>query len=1090
MRLHKFTLRVLAVLAAASFIVPVTEASRVVTIVVYEEYPWKFGDDDTTNGINLADDDEVIFNLSGNYSISDYTPTKIDPITGKLIQEHPTWNSTHHFITGGSVEFTSSANSKVSFTDGYSSPFYQQKNLSFHHLSGLTFANIVSKTENGGEAIRLGDGGNVSIRNVTDNNSTTADVVFSNVIGMTSSDSYIGVIAGKYNSTCNIDISCNGDVSFLNNQGSSGSSIIYAHQGKISICDNEDVLFQDNGNRSGTILTPKGNIELNGNDSISFINNESTAISTDAESSEITMQNNGDITFRENGAYGIHSRGNCILNNNGNITFENNGNTAIYSYSGETHITNNKNLVFKGHDNVSINSQNLVNISGNQDVTFSDNTNHCLKGNNISISGNHNVSFANNQHSPILNQTSNGAGIYLSGGICSIDHNNEVTFTGNRFSAQSSTRGAAIYVGGPVLTIESNKKITFSDNVSYDGGAIYQSNGSILFNDNGEVLFDKNQATGSGNFGGGAIKGDVNFTQNKKITFSNNKSGAGGGIFGTSTFENNGDIIFSGNAAKSTGGAINGAAMFTNNGDITFNNNTAGKSGGSAIYGGVEFKNNGNIDFKDNISHSAEGADAAIRGLYSSDNIIINANKNVSFCGNKAISESSTVSRNAYAGALSMRSEYSNTMTMQICNNAVVEFSGNGAIAHYNDSDIYAGAIYHDGTKSLTIAGNDSVTFSGNYRYWKTEESDTLHLRGIYANSTLNLSAKSGGHITINDSVYASSTVNLNADYTDAAGEPQKATGAIIFSGKTTEQQLNTILEAEGANRVARESEIKNSRTSTFYGKTTLYGGSLQVKDQAILNVNNHLTVAAGSNAEIVVSNNAALNEKYNILLEEGGNSTLKVQGASVSAGTSTSYKIEIAGSNSLELSDGASITTNTVYIKSQASLSVADTMKRGAHALAEVAEAAPLVFNTAIGAELNANLNLAGGATFEVDGACIDMNGHNITFGVTSSTEKIALLLTPGAAYEEDSLILLFANAGNVTFSADKVTGKPTGSMLTLMAADYFSGDWINENTQLIYDQGNVYVTGVNTVQIPEPTTATLSLLALAALAARRRRR
>ena len=51
--------------------------------------------------------------------------------------------------------------------------------------------------------------------------------------------------------------------------------------------------------------------------------------------------------------------------------------------------------------------------------------------------------------------------------------------------------------------------------------------------------------------------------------------------------------------------------------------------------------------------------------------------------------------------------------------------------------------------------------------------------------------------------------------------------------------------------------------------------------------------------------------------------------------------------------------------------------------------------------------------------------------------------------------------------------------------------GDYINENTTLTYDSTTkeVYLQGINKV-VPEPTTATLSLLALAALAARRRRR
>jgi hypothetical protein len=53
--------------------------------------------------------------------------------------------------------------------------------------------------------------------------------------------------------------------------------------------------------------------------------------------------------------------------------------------------------------------------------------------------------------------------------------------------------------------------------------------------------------------------------------------------------------------------------------------------------------------------------------------------------------------------------------------------------------------------------------------------------------------------------------------------------------------------------------------------------------------------------------------------------------------------------------------------------------------------------------------------------------------------------------------------------------------------AADYLKGDYVYETTALVYDGnvGCVYMVEA----IPEPTTTTLSLLALAGLCARRRR-
>ena len=56
--------------------------------------------------------------------------------------------------------------------------------------------------------------------------------------------------------------------------------------------------------------------------------------------------------------------------------------------------------------------------------------------------------------------------------------------------------------------------------------------------------------------------------------------------------------------------------------------------------------------------------------------------------------------------------------------------------------------------------------------------------------------------------------------------------------------------------------------------------------------------------------------------------------------------------------------------------------------------------------------------------------------------------------------------------------------------AADYFSSSYIDENTKLVWNkEGSLVLTGLVTDVIPEPSTASLSLLALFALAMRRRR-
>lgn len=117
-----------------------------------------------------------------------------------------------------------------------------------------------------------------------------------------------------------------------------------------------------------------------------------------------------------------------------------------------------------------------------------------------------------------------------------------------------------------------------------------------------------------------------------------------------------------------------------------------------------------------------------------------------------------------------------------------------------------------------------------------------------------------------------------------------------------------------------------------------------------------------------------------------------------------------------------------------------------------------------------------------------IDLNSHNIQIGKKERTELIALTLAADLV-REDSAYTLFTGI-NTGINSLNLWGTTIEKGTTHRAADYFSSEYINKNTSLTYtNDGALILTGLNPL-VPEPGSATLSLLALTALTMRRRRK
>ncbi len=149
-------------------------------------------------------------------------------------------------------------------------------------------------------------------------------------------------------------------------------------------------------------------------------------------------------------------------------------------------------------------------------------------------------------------------------------------------------------------------------------------------------------------------------------------------------------------------------------------------------------------------------------------------------------------------------------------------------------------------------------------------------------------------------------------------------------------------------------------------------------------------------------------------------------------------------------------------------------------------------ILNEVVGGQITgAGVTLDAGSTLRLDNCFIGMNpgdagSTTVTLNVTpEDIAKINLELSLADKVNENSKVLLFDGVNKVNFVYDDAIIGGNGTYECL-ANHYFSGDMVGENTMLVFKEGSLYLTNL----VPEPTTATLSLLALAALAARRRRR
>ncbi len=439
------------------------------------------------------------------------------------------------------------------------------------------------------------------------------------------------------------------------------------------------------------------------------------------------------------------------------------------------------------------------------------------------------------------------------------------------------------------------------------------------------------------------------------------------------------------------------------------------------------------------------------------------------------------------------------------------------------------GNLLHSGEGTLVLSGDSSFTGGTHATRGVVEVQSATGLGA----GVVNIESTADLHVTVEEGTTASRVATTLA----AAGTTVQ--GDVVISGtESTERILNV---ATGG--------YDNSSTTLHDNGTLLVNGSAVSAQTDLLTGSGTVAVsdATGNGASATVGQ---MTDYTGDLHVEGNNASIVAENGNYSGGSisvsgsganvSTTGDVTIVSGESLSLTSkgnagttdtsAAVRTTGAVNVTNGATLSVAAAETGYEYNLQNLQASASLngvsdlvsgaenqaytamgtsaeevykgFFNTSVAMNQKAagsvdaegGLTLSGGASYETSMANTGLMGGTLTLDTTTtSLLNFDTTLDAGAAAIDGSgrttQLVLFSDVGGVNFVLDD-TEAVAGSGIYYTRADRYIGGsgYVDEETWLVYDSGAgvVYLDGL----IPEPTTATLSLLALAALAARRRRK
>ena len=321
--------------------------------------------------------------------------------------------------------------------------------------------------------------------------------------------------------------------------------------------------------------------------------------------------------------------------------------------------------------------------------------------------------------------------------------------------------------------------------------------------------------------------------------------------------------------------------------------------------------------------------------------------------------------------------------------------------------------------------------------------------------------------------------------------------GTVVVSdaiGSGTTATFDTLVGYTGDFRVEGDKAAIKVEAGTYTG------GSINVAgQQASLEIGGNVSIAAGESMYLR-STGVVPTQKDTpgmgtgaVLVSHGEVSVAADAVLSVRRGE-TYYSYDLSGLSELE--NAASVTVQDVVLPSFNGEISADDYHKLGNGVPDYTGRfdTTLAVNQQAVAGVNAEggLTLAGGCTYETYQGHISLMGGSLKLD-TLESNHLTFRTTLDYLWlneNDDAQLVLFSDVSSVTFVYDKVTATTAEPGVYYTRADrYLTGyDYLDSQTMLVYDSnvGVVYLQ----IKTPEPTTTALGLVALAALAARRRRK